>query len=197
MNCWSPPGHHVLMVGGSSGGIPAKAGTPTAQARNPTYGASRSACRRPRRLPVFSRVPPAAAGPATSCSSEKLAASSIGRSTGISLRIDTAEQRNPPLGPLEQVVGLTQQSDAFLVAPQGLVKADLPLFQQMNDLLQPAERLLEVWGAEGWSCEGSGTLLSGVIAMMRAPCRRYFTRLCREAKASCNLTFRSRRALRP
>ena len=107
-------------------------------------------------------------------SSEKLAASSIGRKYGISLGIDTAEQRNPPLGPVQHLVGLSQQSHAFLVTCQGLVETDLPLFQQVNNLLQPAERLLETRRVGCCSWGFSEILPTGGVAIMFAPGGRYF-----------------------
>ena len=143
----------------------------------PTYGNPGSACRRPRRLPVFSRVSVAGAGPATS-RSEREAGRILHRpEDGISLGIDAAEQRNPPLGPFKQLVGLSQQSDAFLVTSQGLVQTDFPLFQQVNNLLQPAERLFETRRVGLVVLGGLSEILPlGGVAIMVAPVSVIFYR---------------------
>jgi hypothetical protein len=60
--------------------------------------------------------------------------------------VDSRQQLNSPLSPLEQLLALGEQPDPAFVASQGVVEADLALFQVVNDLLQGSDRRLEAQG---------------------------------------------------
>ena len=61
----------------------------------------------------------------------------------VSLGINAAEEFDSPLGALQQFVGLPQQLDPLFVPFERLIQPNVPLFERVNDLLEPFERILK------------------------------------------------------
>jgi hypothetical protein len=62
----------------------------------------------------------------------------------IAIGIDARQQFDAPLGPFQELVGLPQQLDPLFIMSQRFVQPQFALFEQVDDFLEPLERLLEI-----------------------------------------------------